>query len=257
MSPSPLLESAPATSLEWMERHLRCLYTHDASDRIVRTREPAGRPAPRFHLGRTRLGNLWRFGAELGSQTLLHLARLSGREPPVRDGAAVPEPPERLEPIRRVLREEREILREWSGPAYRFPAALQDLPGVPSDAVVDITPGREDLLEREFSSEIPHLALRKPCMGYVLSGQAVALCYSARPLSVEGAADSVAAEAGVETAEAHRGHGYGPAAVLAWARAVRVLGGEPLYSTSWTNTASRAVARKLGLVLYGEDRHFS
>jgi hypothetical protein len=32
---------------------------------------------------------------------------------------------------------------------------------------------------------------------------------------------------------------------------VRELGRMPLYSTSWDNTASRALARSLGLVQYG------
>ena len=31
--------------------------------------------------------------------------------------------------------------------------------------------------------------------------------------------------------------------------------GTPLYSTSWDNEASRAVARRLGLLLIGEDWH--
>jgi hypothetical protein len=30
----------------------------------------------------------------------------------------------------------------------------------------------------------------------------------------------------------------------------------PLYSTSWDNAASRGVARRLGLVLYGADLSF-
>ena len=45
----------------------------------------------------------------------------------------------------------------------------------------------------------------------------------------------------------------GPAA---WAQAVRTQGGIPLYSTSWDNRASRAVAHNLGLSLYGEDLHW-
>ncbi|HZS91689.1 MAG TPA: GNAT family N-acetyltransferase, partial [Chloroflexota bacterium] len=43
------------------------------------------------------------------------------------------------------------------------------------------------------------------------------------------------------------------AVVAGWARAIRASGRIPLYSTSWDNHASQAVARKLGLVQYGTD----
>jgi hypothetical protein len=39
----------------------------------------------------------------------------------------------------------------------------------------------------------------------------------------------------------------------AWAAAIRASGRIPLYSTSWSNTGSLAVARKLGLSVYASD----
>jgi hypothetical protein len=40
---------------------------------------------------------------------------------------------------------------------------------------------------------------------------------------------------------------------MAWASAIREAGKVPFYSTSWDNTASRAVAAKLELELFAED----
>ena len=62
-------------------------------------------------------------------------------------------------------------------------------------------------------------------------------------------------EAGVETLPAFRGRGYAPDVVAGWARVVQSLGAMPFYSTSWENTASQAVAKKLHLVPYGTDFH--
>ncbi len=43
----------------------------------------------------------------------------------------------------------------------------------------------------------------------------------------------------------------------AWALAMRASGRTPLYSTSWSNDASRAVARKLGLIPYATTWNLS
>jgi len=59
--------------------------------------------------------------------------------------------------------------------------------------------------------------------------------------------------AGAETLPDRRGQGHGAVAVTAWARAVRGLGVTPFYSSSWDNLASRDLARRLGLRLFGVD----
>jgi predicted GNAT family acetyltransferase len=81
-------------------------------------------------------------------------------------------------------------------------------------------------------------------------GHAVAVCGSVRQTGQ-------AYEAGVETVLAYRGRGYAARAVAAWAGVVRALGRVPLYSTSWQNTASQSVARKLALIQFGSDLHIT
>ena len=88
--------------------------------------------------------------------------------------------------------------------------------------------------------EIPY---RTPIAAVIEDRHAVSVCFCARRTDVT-------AEAGVETAHEYRGRGLAPRATAAWALAIRASGRVPLYSTSWTNHASLAVARKLGLVPY-------
>jgi predicted GNAT family acetyltransferase len=68
---------------------------------------------------------------------------------------------------------------------------------------------------------------------------------------------AIAHEAGVETAKEFRGRGCAVEAVAAWARIVRDAGRIPLYSTSWQNYASQALAAKLRLVRFGSDLHIT
>jgi GNAT superfamily N-acetyltransferase len=254
--------------LSQMEQHLRCLYVHDAVGRIHSIREPASPRPPRFHLGRTRLGNLWRFRDDLPSSLVRDLSRLVGREPGLAPGwpAHGRHPPERIEALRRLLREHGGIADEWRGPAYRFPEprghddASRDSRDDAREApdVLPVGPRDGGLLERHFPDALAELALRQPCVALVVSGDAVSLCCCAR-LPATGGKDARDArcgvEARVETAPGHRGCGFGSRTAAAWARLVRELGLEPLYSTSWENRASQALARRLGLIAYGEDLH--
>ena len=82
-----------------------------------------------------------------------------------------------------------------------------------------------------------------PIAAVEAEGSAISVCCCA-------ARTGDAAEAGLETASAFRGEGLAVRVTAAWALAVRASGRVPLYSTSWDNTASLKVARKLDLALY-------
>ena len=84
----------------------------------------------------------------------------------------------------------------------------------------------------------------------MVDGQAAAVCASVRM-------SSAAHEAGVETSPAFRKRGLAIAVVAAWAERVRLAGAIPIYSTSWDNVASQAVAARLGAELIGTDFHIS
>jgi RimJ/RimL family protein N-acetyltransferase len=131
----------------------------------------------------------------------------------------------------------------WSGPAWRVP---DEIPTFEHKAI-PVTPADDELV-RLLSPVLAadDLPWRLPCLSLLDGGRLASVCFSARNTSI-------AAEAGVQTREEFRGRGYAPAVVAAWARAVRQEERIPLYSTSWDNLASRSVARKLGLLLYGVD----
>ena len=95
-----------------------------------------------------------------------------------------------------------------------------------------------------LDSEIPACSPIVPVMDH---GYLVSVCFCATRNTAP------AVEAGLETAAAFRGRGLAPRVTAAWACAIRASGRIPLYSTSWSNAASLAVARKLGLVQYASD----
>jgi hypothetical protein len=246
------------TDCDWMALHVDALSEQDVRGRLLARRAPDVSPAPRFFLGRTRHGNLWRIRTDEPVEAARRLSRYAGKEGPLPDGTEPPLPPERIEVMRSVLREVAPIAHEWRGPAYRFPdlqserARSQWVPlaeGVQPLVVGDVPP--TDLALAGFPNLAATLSERQPCFAVVEDGQVRAACFSAcgQP--------GRAFEAGVGTGESHRGRGLALRCVAAWALAVAESGALPLYSTSWENRASRRVAEKLGLELYGEDLHFT
>ncbi len=110
-----------------------------------------------------------------------------------------------------------------------------------------MTRDNANYLNRHFAWMIPQLDVVPPVYAVIAEGQAVSICFSSRTTPL-------ADEAGVETVDEYRGKGYAPAAVAAWACAIRELGRIPLYGTNGTTGITR-VARKLGLGCLGRACH--
>jgi RimJ/RimL family protein N-acetyltransferase len=226
---------------ELMALHIQALFTHDAHSRLLCINEPGGGDiAPRLFLGRTRTGNLWRFRADLPESLIEELEALCVDEPV---GQEFPQGPRHFEAYLRFLETHAPVQKWWMGPAYHFTQYLE-----PSRPLLAITEANAEKLRGGFEELIVELPDWQPFLALIEEGQAVSVCRSVRIIPE-------AHEAGVETLPDFRGKGYAKEVVAGWARLVHAMGAMPLYSTSWENTASQAVAKKLRLVPYGADFH--
>lgn len=222
-----------------MRMHIDALYTHDAAGDLVCVNEAAGggAPAPRFYLGATADGCVQRFRHDVTERLRSELVAASTE---ALSDLGVPPSAARYESI---VGRYAPVNKTWSGPAFTFPNRLAET----RDATF-IDSSTAPLLESMLPAWIPDVSTCQPMVVCVVDGKAVSICASVR---ITDEAD----EAGVDTAPAYRGRGYAACVAAAWANAVRDLGRIPLYSTSWTNAASRSVARKLSLVHFGNDLH--
>lgn len=229
------------TDLALMSLHARALFTQDAGSRLLFVNEPgsAFAPAPRLFLGRTRAGNVWRFRADLPESLIQELASLCADEPPL--NAEIDAPPRHAERYVWLLEKHAPVEKVSEGPAYYF---AEDI--APSRQPVGVTEKDAERLQGGFEEMIEELSAWQPFVAFIEDGRAVSVCRSVR-ITPE------AHEAGVETLPDFRGKGYAKDVAAEWARRVRAAGAIPLYSTSWENKASQAVARKLRLECYGSD----
>lgn len=226
------------SSLELAVLQAEVLYVHDASGKLLRINEsdPDG-PAPRFFLARTASGNLWRTRYDLPADLAARLEELASNEPIAGD---LRQPPSYMADYQRLLEQHSPIKDRYAGPAYYLP--LIDPPA----CAIMITPQNASLLQANFPYTLSTLPERSPAIAIVADDVPVSVCYSARS-SVH------AAEAGTYTIEEYRGRGYAAQGVRGWAAAVQATGRVALYSTWWENTASQAVASKIGAVLYAVE----
>lgn len=221
--------------LSLIQTQLATLFQLDQRGRLLAVNEPGYPRAPRFFMGRTSAGNHWAFRHDTSDELVAAIEPLCAAEPIAHDREL---PPRYAPAIRSLLGVG---TREWRGPAFLFPEPLPEHAGA---TLLD--PDTLGCLSPHFQPLRASFSARAPVAAVIADGVAIAVCCTSRR-------GALAAEAGVETIAAMRGRGHALAVVSAWARAVRALGHTPLYSTSWENHASRAVARRLGLIEYGED----
>lgn len=211
---------------------LRTMCVLDEHGRIRYTREPQPARGPLFMLIRSASSCAWAVRSDVPREPAAELGRLAGEEPLIQEPHDAP-----IHADTYLSLAGGQIV---SGPAFTFPDEIVRPGDVTSVASLP-------LLERSFrgwtAGEIPG---RSPILAVIDGGYPVSICFCAR-------SSETAAEAGVETAAAFRGRGFAPRVTAAWAVAIRASGRIPLYSTSWTNAASLAVARKLRLAQYASD----
>jgi RimJ/RimL family protein N-acetyltransferase len=149
--------------------------------------------------------------------------------------------PRHAEAYVRLLAGHAPVRETSAGPAYRFTEYPE-----PARPLLELTETDAGRLQGGFDEFIEELATAQPFVAVSAEGRVASVCRSVR-------ITEAAHEAGVETLPEFRRRGYAGDVTAGWARLVRALGAVPLYSASWENTASQAVARKLRLALYGAD----
>lgn len=204
--------------------------------------EQDGELAPRLFLVRTTEGNIWRLRHDLPDALAAELADILTGEPPLGDPT---EPAEALPRLIAALTTTAPVKRVWSGPAWWIPDGGGVLGDITTTLIDDPV-----VLRAGFPGWARDLTLVGPYVAVIERGEAVTACCCGRT-------SERASEAGVETLEGFRGRGFASAVVAAWATEVQRARRLPLYSTSWDNVASQAVARRLGLCLYGADLHIT
>lgn len=220
--------------------HLETATVFDSEHRITETREPNPRLPARFVLARGTGSVAWAVRTDVKPEIASELDELAASEP-VHENDNWQAPPRHAERYEELLA--MDFAEVNSGPMFEFPADLV----TPTDvAIVEVRSERE--LATNFHGWVPGEISNgcAPVMAIVEDGAPVSICFSARRAKT-------GAVAGVDTAERFRRRGYAARVTAAWALAIRARRMTPLYNTSWSNDASLAVARKLGLVTIGSS----
>ena len=205
---------------------LETLFVLNDAGRVVSTREPNPSPGPQFVLIRDGSRCAWAIHDDVSPELAAQLDALARCEPAAGDARSEPVYTSRY---RTLVPGELKF-----GPTFTFPVGVNA-----ANAVLPVTELAQ--LTTHFRGwTADELPARSPVLAIAEAGSPVSICFCARR-------SGLAAEAGVETAPAFRGRGFAGLVTAAWANAILASGRLPIYSTSWSNGPSLAVARKLGL----------
>ena len=111
------------TPYQLMQMHIRALYRHDEGSRLLSINAWHSGPAPRFFLGRTEHGNLWRFRNDLPPPLCDQLNSLCQTEP-----FTTSDRPQHEAAYLQILSRHAPIEHIWLGPAYYFANRLTAAP---------------------------------------------------------------------------------------------------------------------------------
>lgn len=220
---------------ELMGIQAETLYVLDEQERIVAINEPLEMQPPAVFIGTTTEGTVIRFRQDLPQALIDELLRMTA------DSLDIVQ-------LCRVIERSKKVTDIWIGPAYAYQNGEASNEREPDVLLIDES--NRHLLKKHFPFLHDELSAHVPAVGYMLNGEVVSVCCSARR-------SAKAAEASLKTIDACRGRGMAPRVVKAWCEEVSRAGLLPLYSTSWDNVSSQKVAQKLGLRPYGMDFNIS
>ena len=220
-----------------VDLHVENICEFDERGRLQIERSDTNTPAARFRLVLAAERHRWFVRADVDEALAARLDELAASEPVTHETPAWPQHQEAYRELLGAIAED-----EYCGPAYALPEGLT----TDGPATV-LTDADRPLLERYMKGWAgSEFEASRPIAVVIEDGAVVSICGNARRRSA-------AVEAGVETAEPYRNHGYARATTAVWAAAIRRGGMLPLYSTSWDNIASQRVAASLGAVQYATD----
>jgi hypothetical protein len=136
---------------ELMNIHVQALYIHNSQSQLESVNDWRGGIAPRFFLGRTRQGNVWRFRQDLPRDICDTLSALCAAEP-----FLLSSKPKFESDYSKILSAHAPIESKWFGPAFSIPrqsrAACQSL---------KIGGGNSQLLHESMPDWLPDVPYQK------------------------------------------------------------------------------------------------